>query len=97
MEGQQIQTPAKQFIQDDVELVRYMWQNISGTRQAKLVPREIYNLSAEDQCICLPLGCLYFPAYTDMIPESFGYPEPLKNIRLLPVKETYKRLPWTKN
>jgi glutamine synthetase len=32
-----------------------------------------------------------------MIPEEFGYPEPLKNIRLLPVKDTYKRLPWTKN
>lgn len=74
-----------------------MWQNVSGTRQAKLVPREIYELADEDQCICLPLGCMYFPAYTDMIPESFGYPEPLKNIRLLPVKGTYRRLPWTKN
>jgi glutamine synthetase len=40
---------------------------------------------------------MFFPAYTDMVPEGLSYAEPLKNIRLLPIKDTYRRLPWTKN
>ena len=58
------------------QLIYYMWQNVVGMPEAKMITTSRYNNEESDAVRGCSLGCMLLPSAGDMLSPGLTYPNP---------------------